>query len=226
MRQRFGLTCLLCLLGTTTSVAAEAGPSSCAAIPMGGLLVIEHSTGRGPLTDRPQLRILPKSSAGSTAVRKRRPGSVRPLDRIRALIFATELRLGLPRGLLDALVAEESGYAPRAVSRRGAIGLAQLKPPTARSLGVSDPFDPLANVQAGGRYLRDLLRRFGSIALALAAYNAGPEAVVRARGIPPFPETRRYVVAVMARWSIAAGRSASARVASAEGVGVEGRGRG
>jgi hypothetical protein len=227
MQRRLGPICLLCLLGTTTSVVADAGPAGSAATPFARFLVIEHLTGAGSVTNHPPEGMLRGSSfGGSIVIRKRWPGSVRRMDRIRALIFATELQLGLPTGLLDALVAEESGYAARAISRRGAIGLTQLMPPTARSLGVSDPFDALSNVQAGGRYLRDLLRRFGSIALALAAYNAGPEAVVQARGIPPFPETRRHVMRVMARWSTTARGRASARVVPTARADVGSRGLG
>lgn len=103
--------------------------------------------------------------------------------------------------LLHAVIAAESGYASRAVSSRGAQGLMQLMPATARDYGVTDPFDPLQNLDAGARHLRRLLDRFGQdTSLALAAYNAGPEAVARHRGrIPPYAETMAYVPRVLNR---------------------------
>ncbi|MCQ4347450.1 lytic transglycosylase domain-containing protein [Pseudomonas stutzeri] len=108
----------------------------------------------------------------------------------------------LPEALLHAVIRSESNYDPLAVSGRGAIGLMQLMPDTARALGVSDPWDPAANIHGGARYLRQLLQMFdGDLSLALAAYNAGPGAVLRqGRAIPPYAETRRYVPQVMERF--------------------------
>ena len=101
--------------------------------------------------------------------------------------------------LVRAVIAVESAFNPRAVSKRGAIGLMQLKPSTARRYGVANAYDPEQNVMAGARYLRDLLVRYGNnLELTLAAYNAGEDAVERyGRSIPPFSETRRYVPAVL-----------------------------
>ncbi|TLZ49546.1 MAG: lytic transglycosylase domain-containing protein [Gammaproteobacteria bacterium] len=101
--------------------------------------------------------------------------------------------------LVRAVIVVESAFNPRAVSKRGAQGLMQLKPSTARRYGVSNAFDPEQNITAGAHYLRDLLRRFGNdLELTLAAYNAGEEAVERyGRSIPPFAETRHYVPAVL-----------------------------
>lgn len=96
--------------------------------------------------------------------------------------------------LVRAVIQTESAYNPRAVSRRGALGLMQLMPETARELQVLDAFDPDQNLRGGTLYLRRLLDRFsGRIELALAAYNAGPGAVERHGGIPPYAETRSYV---------------------------------
>jgi soluble lytic murein transglycosylase len=99
--------------------------------------------------------------------------------------------------LVEAVIQVESGYNSRAVSRKGAQGLMQLMPQTARELGVKNPFDPEENVGGGTRYLRSMLDAFGSLDLALAAYNAGPNAVQRHRGVPPYRETRDYVGKVL-----------------------------
>ena len=101
--------------------------------------------------------------------------------------------------LLRAVIVVESGFNPRAVSKKGAIGLMQLQPATARRYGVKNIYDPEQNVRAGAHYLSDLLTRFDSnLELALAAYNAGEEAVERyGRHIPPYAETLNYVPSVM-----------------------------
>jgi soluble lytic murein transglycosylase-like protein len=100
--------------------------------------------------------------------------------------------------LVDLVIRMESGYNERAVSPKGARGVMQLLPTTASLYGVRDLFDPLQNIRAGVQYLRDLIGRFGfDVALALAAYNAGPEAVDRYGGIPPYDETRTYVRTIL-----------------------------
>ena len=109
---------------------------------------------------------------------------------------AAARRHGVPTDLFARLVTQESGWNPRAVSHKGAIGLAQLMPQTAALLRV-DPRDPRQNLEGGARYLATQFRRFGSWRLALAAYNAGPEAVSRHDGVPPYAETRAYVAAIL-----------------------------
>ncbi|WP_173065541.1 lytic transglycosylase domain-containing protein [Sulfurimicrobium lacus] len=106
---------------------------------------------------------------------------------------------GLEGALLHAVISVESHYNPKAVSRKGASGLMQLMPATARRYGVADSFDPVQNIEGGARYLRDLLKMFNSdLSLALAAYNAGENAVVRSGNrIPPIRETRDYVPKVL-----------------------------
>lgn len=103
---------------------------------------------------------------------------------------------GIPEDLFLRLVQQESGWNPHAVSHAGAQGLAQLMPGTAAKLGV-DPKDPHQNLDGGARYLAMMYAKFGNWRLALAAYNAGPGAVERHGGIPPFSETRNYVKAIL-----------------------------
>lgn len=105
---------------------------------------------------------------------------------------------GVSAALVKAVIAAESGFDPYAVSRKGAQGLMQLMPGTARDLGVDDALDPWQNIDGGTRYLGQMLERFpGKLSLAVAAYNAGPEAVTRHQGVPPFEETRSYVERVL-----------------------------
>lgn len=116
------------------------------------------------------------------------------------LIREAEAKYLLPPRLFQALVWAESRFDPMAISPAGAAGLAQLMPATARELGVRNRHDPAQNIDGGARYLRQMLDRFGSVHLALAAYNAGPGAVRKAGGIPKNRETPAYVRSVLDRW--------------------------
>lgn len=120
-------------------------------------------------------------------------------ESLRAAFEETADRYGLDVNLLMAVSWQESAFNPSAVSHAGAMGLMQLMPGTAAGLGV-DPTNPLENLDGGARYLREQIDRFGSVELALAAYNAGPGAVQRYGGIPPFEETQNYVPMVLQRW--------------------------
>jgi soluble lytic murein transglycosylase-like protein len=111
---------------------------------------------------------------------------------------AAARRHKIPEELFLRLVGTESNFHPTARSSKGAIGLAQLMPQTAQYLGVN-PHDPGQNLDGGARYLSQQYSRFGDWRLALAAYNAGPEAVERYRGVPPYSETQRYVRAILGR---------------------------
>ena len=114
---------------------------------------------------------------------------------------------GIAVNLLDAVIAQESGYKSWAISSSGAMGIMQVMPGTARLLGLSQPFDPIANMRAGARYLRRQIDRFGRIDLALAAYNAGPERKsLQAGKIPAIRETRNYVRAITINWARLASR--------------------
>ena len=120
-------------------------------------------------------------------------------------VARAECQHGLPPGLLDALILAESGYVEFATSSAGARGLTQLMPATASELGVVDRYDPLGSIDGGARYLHNMLEQFGSVTLALAAYNAGPKAVSRSNGIPANTETPGYVRRVLAYWPLTAG---------------------
>jgi len=112
----------------------------------------------------------------------------------RELIQAAAARYAVDPDLITSVIAAESNFDPKAVSRRNARGLMQLLPQTATRLGVTNIFDPAENINAGTLYLSELLRRYNNnLALTLAAYNAGPQTVQRYRSVPPYRETQNYV---------------------------------
>jgi len=118
------------------------------------------------------------------------------------LIRGAAQKHGLDEELISSVITAESAFNPRAISRKQARGLMQLMPATASQLAVSDAFDPAQNVDAGTRYLKFLLEKYGQdLTLALAAYNAGPDRVAQYGGVPPFSETRAYVRRVLAEYS-------------------------
>lgn len=147
---------------------------------------------RLPETDRPPA----PPPAGSRA-------EAQPARDPRQIVTEAALRHGLPPEFVHAVAWAESGYRPDAVSPKGAVGIMQLMPATAALLGA-DPRNPDENVDAGVRFLRDLLLRYRSspnpVRRALAAYNAGPGAVERYNGLPPYPETLNYVERVIERY--------------------------
>jgi hypothetical protein len=118
------------------------------------------------------------------------------------LIHAAATKHGVDEKLITHVIAVESNFNPKAVSRKQAQGLMQLLPQTAAKYEVANAFDPAQNIDAGTRYLKDLLAKYsGDVKLALAAYNAGPDMVTRYGGVPPFPETQKYVQSITKKLS-------------------------
>jgi soluble lytic murein transglycosylase-like protein len=134
------------------------------------------------------------------------------------IIKAAGERYGVDADLIHCVIAVESNFNPKAVSRKNARGLMQLVPQTAARMGVKNIFDPKENVDGGTRYLRDMLARYNNdLALALAAYNAGPEKVERyGKRVPPYTETQRYVQKIVRSYA-----KVKAKTAGGENLGVE-----
>lgn len=183
--------------------------AACAALLAGSLDAAEikiqrNARGELVLSNDPP----PRSPVSRASVRPRRGD-----ERVEALIERYASRRGLEAGLVRAVIQVESAFDPRALSVKGAMGLMQLMPETAREVGVDDPWDPEQNVRGGTLYLRRLLDRFdGQLDLALAGYNAGPGAVERYGGVPPYRETVGYVDKVL---RLVSGRGWDGRVGKA-----------
>lgn len=129
-------------------------------------------------------------------IKERRPKKSRFFSTTKydKIITKAAKRHGVLFSLIKSVIAVESGFNPRAVSKKGARGLMQIMPGNYRALAISNPFDPYQNIMGGADYLKRMIKRFdGQLKLVLAAYNAGPEAVDRYKGIPPFQETQEYV---------------------------------
>ena len=124
-----------------------------------------------------------------------------PKAQILSMIDKVAKKHGVDEKLVRALVRQESGFNPKATSHCGAMGLMQLMPATAKGLGVTEPYNPVQNVDGGVRYLKSMLNKYnGNVILALAAYNAGPGAVDKDDGVPPYKETQNYVKSILANY--------------------------
>ncbi len=154
----------------------------------GSLVILQIPGGEATLPASAVLRFEPEDYFPAAA-----KISSGPADPYASLVAGAARKTGLSQTLLSSVIRTESDFHPRAVSAKGALGLMQLMPATARALAVQHPFDPAENIQGGASYLRQMLAKFGNLNLALAAYNAGPASVSLYGGIPPFPETRSYV---------------------------------
>ncbi len=161
---------------------------------------LAHGLGKGAKVLRSQVQAFPFAGPGlNPSVHGAVPAMAQRRNQLAPLISELANKHQLDPHLVHAVVQQESGYKPHAVSRSGALGLMQLMPKTAASLGVKNPLNPMQNLEGGIQYLKAQLQRFGgSLPLALAAYNAGPNAVVKHGGIPPYKETRHYVRTILA----------------------------
>ncbi len=189
-----GVALMLAAIGTAQAADAD------------GISVRDEGAEGVVLSNLDTLPVPPVADASATAAarlpaRRMSESTARRKEMFAPLVRAAAQAHGLPEALLHAVIEVESGFDAAAVSPKGALGLMQLMPETARDLRVRDARDPAANIDGGARYLKELLARFGNdLALALAAYNAGPAAVQRSGGIPRNAETQNYVPRVMARY--------------------------
>lgn len=142
-----------------------------------------------------------KKTLAETFSARNKSGLNSRIQKYKHLIQAKAKKYGLDPNLLASLVRQESNFNPYAVSYCGAMGLGQLMPETARYLGVKDPFNASQNLDAAAKYLKEQLDTFGNVDKALAAYNAGPGAVKRYGGIPPYRETQNYVRSIRSHYS-------------------------
>lgn len=186
---------------SAAAAGVVAGPASA-----GSIYVYKADNGSRLITDHPRMepgyrliKVYSEADTWSQTGQRRPTAAISPRpSSFDALIHRTADQVSLDPMLIKSVMHAESAFDPNAVSRKGAAGLMQLMPDTARRYGVSSVFDPRQNVLGGARYLSFLVERFdGDLELALAGYNAGENAVDRSGGVPPYAETRHYVKKVL-----------------------------
>lgn len=207
------------LSGRASAHHARSAPRACQLF--GPLMLSTALLGPGAWTSRAVAEALPVSVGVVSVVNASRPAHrdrtkrprVRPESlrakhaRVAPFIVEAAALYGLPPALLRAVIRVESNYEPTARSSKGAMGLMQLMPATAASMGVNDAWDPRENILGGARYLRELIERWGGDLVRVAAsYNAGPGAVEKYGGVPPYAETRGYVKRILKHYRAYASR--------------------
>ena len=137
----------------------------------------------------------------AAAIQANKPAQSANKAQILNVVSQISKKHGVDEKLVQALIKQESGFNPKAKSKAGAMGLMQLMPATAKNLGVKDPYNTVQNVEGGVKYLKSMLNKYnGNVILALAAYNAGPAAVDKYSGVPPYKETQNYVKNILANY--------------------------
>jgi soluble lytic murein transglycosylase-like protein len=186
-------------LPQAAALAGDAQAAQLAAMQRAGADAVEPGSAGGLSAATQALATLQSDAITKSGVRQAERYGDSVFD---GLIRKASTRHNLPEALIKAVIRQESGFNPRAVSPKGAQGLMQLMPGTAAALKVDAPFDPEQNIMGGSAFLKDMLGRYnGNLSLALAAYNAGPGAVDRHGGVPEYAETKDYVRKVLMHYS-------------------------
>jgi soluble lytic murein transglycosylase-like protein len=187
-------------LGETTRLFLTADGSSFVDVPTAEIVQIEPDLNAPSVPEKAaetSATVPPAATPNSPTLTQATPVSSRPED-IAGAVSAASGRYRIDPDLVNSVIRAESGFKVHAISPKGAQGLMQLMPQTASNLGVSNAFDPNANVDGGTRYLRELLEKYNfDLVKALAAYNAGPHRVEQYGGVPPYLETRKYVASIV-----------------------------